>query len=259
MAATSTSQTPWRSQDPRPPGPAVASTPGSLRTGPMIPTEEEEEEVSAWDWAKMWTLGQGPAPSPAPSPAPRTRTGRASEEVATRTNQGPGSRRQCEKDVALTSARLPDDDVAAPGCGMGAGGVGSWDLRLRQDGCRPGESGDFLFWLCLGSSDPGVGIKRRHGPSHGSVCVCDEAIRVGLVIASAGRGRAWSASALTELPRMQCAAHRKLGEEEEHSAGASALSRERKGPQQGLGKQSSDQRLPGPPFRACPITASNSG
>ncbi|XP_038955271.1 uncharacterized protein LOC103694460 isoform X8 [Rattus norvegicus] len=243
MAATSTSQTPWRSQDPRPPGPAVASTPGSLRTGPMIPTEEEEEE--------MWTLGQGPAPSPAPSPAPRTRTGRASE--------GPGSRRQCEKDVALTSARLPDDDVAAPGCGMGAGGVGSWDLRLRQDGCRPGESGDFLFWLCLGSSDPGVGIKRRHGPSHGSVCVCDEAIRVGLVIASAGRGRAWSASALTELPRMQCAAHRKLGEEEEHSAGASALSRERKGPQQGLGKQSSDQRLPGPPFRACPITASNSG
>ncbi|XP_038955277.1 uncharacterized protein LOC103694460 isoform X15 [Rattus norvegicus] len=207
MAATSTSQTPWRSQ---------ASTPGSLRTGPMIPTEEEEEE-------------------------------------------GPGSRRQCEKDVALTSARLPDDDVAAPGCGMGAGGVGSWDLRLRQDGCRPGESGDFLFWLCLGSSDPGVGIKRRHGPSHGSVCVCDEAIRVGLVIASAGRGRAWSASALTELPRMQCAAHRKLGEEEEHSAGASALSRERKGPQQGLGKQSSDQRLPGPPFRACPITASNSG
>lgn len=78
-------------------------------------------------------------------------------------------------------------------------------------------------------------------------------------MASLGRGRARSASALTELPRMQCAAHRKLGKEEEHSAGASALSREQKGPQQELGRQSSEQRLTGPPFRACAITASNSG
>lgn len=40
------------------PRPPQASTPGSLRTGPMIPTEEEEE-VSAWDWAKVGSDSRG--------------------------------------------------------------------------------------------------------------------------------------------------------------------------------------------------------